>query len=958
MTLPLERKIQVGFGLALAIVLVVGAAALRSTTATVESAGWVAHTLQVRADLEAAFAAVIDAETGVRGYVIAGDSAYLVPYDSARATLRPLLAQLGTLTSDNAAQQARLDSLKRLIPLRFERLQRTIDARRTEGAVAAGRAIVTGQGKVLTDRIRELIARMRDEEARLLARRSATLAARTREVRIAVAGGTLLTLGLAVVASVLVGRERGRRRHAEAALRPTQARLEHVVASSTVVIYGNEVTGSSFSPNWVSENVTRLTGYDVAAALDPAWWLEHLHPDDRTRVLAEVPALFSHDRLTTEYRFRHADGSYRWVRDECRLLRDASGTPREVVGAWMDITEHQRAQQALRESEERHRLLFERNPLPAWVFDVETLKFLAVNEAAVSSYGYSREEFLAITIDDIRPPEDVAALRAAVARTVAGGGAAGGTWRHRKKDGTVIEVEITAHPLMYGGRRAELVLAQDITERQRAEQALRASEERFRALAVSANDAIVSADSHGRITYFNPGAERLFGYAATEATGQPLTILMPERFREAHRAGLARYLATGEAHVVGKTVELAGRNKDGREFPLELSLASWKLGSDVAFTGVLRDITERVRAAEALQVSEERFRLLVGNVRDYAIYMLDPTGHVVSWNRGAEQIKGYTAEEIIGQHFSRFYTPEDAAAGKPAAALQAATTTGRYEEENWRVRKDGSRLWANVVVTAVRDERGTLLGFAKVTRDLSERRRAEAEIQARTAQLEAANKELEAFSYSVSHDLRAPLRSIDGFSQALQEDYTARLDEEGRSHLRRVRAATQRMAHLIDDLLHLARVSRAELRSAPVDLSAVAQGVVAELRQREPRRAVEFVCADQAQVRGDPALLRVLLENLLGNAWKFTTQRRPARIEFGVSQQDGATAYFVRDNGAGFDMTYADKLFGAFQRLHSAKEFEGTGIGLATVQRIIHRHGGRVWAESAVDQGATFYFTV
>jgi len=231
-------------------------------------------------------------------------------------------------------------------------------------------------------------------------------------------------------------------------------------------------------------------------------------------------------------------------------------------------------------------------------------------------------------------------------------------------------------------------------------------------------------------------------------------------------------------------------------------------------------------------------------------------------------------------------------------------------------------------------------------------------IRARTAQLEAANKELEAFSYSVSHDLRAPLRSIDGFSQALQEDYTARLDEEGRSHLRRVRAATQRMAHLIDDLLHLARVSRAELRSAPVDLSAVAQGVVAELRQREPRRAVEFVCVDQARVRGDPALLRVLLENLLGNAWKFTAQRRPARIEFGVSQQDGATAYFVRDNGAGFDMSYADKLFGAFQRLHSAKEFEGTGIGLATVQRIIHRHGGRVWAESAVDQGATFYFTV
>jgi PAS domain S-box-containing protein len=958
MTLPLERKIQLGLGGSVAILVVVGAAALRATSATLASANWVAHTLQVRADLEAVFAAVIDAETGVRGYVITGDTAYLAPLEAARGTLDPLLVELRTLTADNPAQQRRLDSLKTLLPLRFERLQRTMDARRTEGAAAAGRAIIAGQGQALTQRIRGLIVQMQDEEGRLLLRRSGTFATRTRDARIAVVSGMALALGLTVVASVLIGRELKRRRHAEEALGPMRARLQHILTSSTVVIYGDKVTGSSFSPSWVSENVTQMTGYDVTAAMDPAWWPEHLHPDDRARVLAEVPALFRQDRLTTEYRFRHADGSYRWVRDECRLLRDASGAPLEVIGAWVDITEHERAQQALRESEERHRLLFERNPLPAWVFDLETLKFLAVNDAAVSVYGYSRDEFLAMTIADIRPPEDVPTLRAMVAHTAATGSPGGGAWRHRKKDGTVIEVEITAHPLVYDGRRADLVLAQDITVRQRAELALRASEERFRALAASANDAIVSADSRGCITYFNPGAEQLFGYAAPEVTGQPLTTLMPDRFREAHRAGLARYVATGVAHVVGKTVELSGRTKDGREFPLELSLASWKQGSDVGFTGILRDITERLRAADALHASEARFRLLVESVRDYAIYMLDPTGHVVTWNRGAEQIKGYAAEEIVGQHFSRFYAPEDAAAGRPGAALDAATTAGRYEEENWRVRKDGSRFWADVVITAVRDEWGTLLGFAKVTRDLSERRRAEAALQARSAQLEAANKELEAFSYSVSHDLRAPLRSIDGFSQALQEDYTARLDDEGQGHLRRIRAATARMAQIIDALLDLARVSRAELRSTAVDLAALAQGIIAELRQREPGRAIEFVCADQAPVRGDPALLRIVIENLLGNAWKFTAPRRPARIEFGMVQHDGAPAYFVRDNGPGFDMTYAGKLFGAFQRLHGAAAFEGTGIGLATVQRIIHRHGGRVWAESAVDQGATFYFTV
>ncbi|HWP34685.1 MAG TPA: ATP-binding protein, partial [Thermodesulfobacteriota bacterium] len=234
----------------------------------------------------------------------------------------------------------------------------------------------------------------------------------------------------------------------------------------------------------------------------------------------------------------------------------------------------------------------------------------------------------------------------------------------------------------------------------------------------------------------------------------------------------------------------------------------------------------------------------------------------------------------------------------------------------------------------------------------------ERRVAARTAQLELANRELEAFSYSVSHDLRAPLRSIDGFSQALLEDYEERLDADGREHLRRVRAASQRMAQLIDDLLGLARVARSELRREAVDLSALARDIVAELRGREPERPVVVEIADGLVTRGDPRLLRLALENLLGNAWKFTRGRTPARIAVGVEQGEGEPAYFVRDNGAGFDMAYAGKLFGPFQRLHAAAEFEGNGIGLATVQRIVHRHGGRVWATGAVGQGATFYFTL
>jgi light-regulated signal transduction histidine kinase (bacteriophytochrome) len=234
----------------------------------------------------------------------------------------------------------------------------------------------------------------------------------------------------------------------------------------------------------------------------------------------------------------------------------------------------------------------------------------------------------------------------------------------------------------------------------------------------------------------------------------------------------------------------------------------------------------------------------------------------------------------------------------------------------------------------------------------------EQRVQDRTIQLEAVNKELEAFSYSVSHDLRAPLRGIDGFSKILLEHYTPVLDAQGQLYLQRVRAATQRMAQLIDDLLNLSRITRSQMRIEAVDLSALACTLAAEFQQAEPERAVTFVIADNVWGQGDRQLLRIVLENLLGNAWKFTSKQPAATIEFGRLVRADLPIYYVRDTGAGFDMQYAGKLFGAFQRLHGMTEFPGTGIGLATVQRILHRHGGTIWAEGAVDQGATFYFTL
>jgi light-regulated signal transduction histidine kinase (bacteriophytochrome) len=231
-------------------------------------------------------------------------------------------------------------------------------------------------------------------------------------------------------------------------------------------------------------------------------------------------------------------------------------------------------------------------------------------------------------------------------------------------------------------------------------------------------------------------------------------------------------------------------------------------------------------------------------------------------------------------------------------------------------------------------------------------------IEQRGAEIERTNKELEAFSYSVSHDLRAPLRSIDGFSQALLEDYYDKVDETGRDYLKRVRASTQHMGRLIDDLLKLSRLTKTEMRQEPVPLSGIVTKIIDSLKKNEPDRSIECVIEKGITVNRDPYLLEIAMENLLNNAWKFTGKIPKPRIQFGMTQKDRLNVYYIKDNGAGFDMTYSDKLFGAFQRLHSSEEFSGTGIGLVTVQRIIHRHGGRIWAEAEPNKGATFFFTI
>ncbi len=776
-------------------------------------------------------------------------------------------------------------------------------------------------------------------------------------------------LATLVLGGVLISvmSERLHRSRRESAARAEEYRL--VAENISDVVWVLDLDSRKL--RYVSPSVQRLRGSTAEEAVGEDFetavsWLsidrfEHLIPD-RLRAFADGET----SSYTDEVVQLRKDGSPVWTETVTRLVRNADNGHIEIYGTTRDIDERKRAQLELLESGERYRSLFD-NMLEGYVhcrmiFDGDRpvdFEYLAANDAFYKLTGLA--DVAGKKASDVLPNlhdknSDVLERHGRVART-------GVPQRFE----TYVEgLEHWFAASVYSPRPGEFVSVFDnITERKRAQEALRVNEARLRLANLAANAGVWEWTPATGLNYWSDELWKLYGLEPNSCEPSYeswLKAVHPEDREAAERA--VRESAGNRTEL---NAEWRVNNTGGVQRWL-MSRGQPVIGANgqlERYIGIVLDITARKMIEEKLRDSEERFRVLVEQASD-AIFLHDHQGRFSIVNRQACESLGYTREELLSMSVTDLETDFD------LASAQVAWSQVQYGETytlcGHHRRKDGTTFPVEVRLSLC-EIRGSRY-YLGLVRDITDRRRAEEALQElnatlehrvaeRTRELTAANRELESFSYSVSHDLRAPLRAIDGFARALGEDYESMLDATGRDYLNRVTAAAGRMGQLIDDLLGLSRISRLDLTRHQVDVSSMARSIAEDLHRGQPGRGVEFQIKEGVTLNGDHRLLRVLLENLLGNAFKFTAKKPVARIEFGSYREaDGQQVCFVRDNGAGFDLQYGHKLFGAFQRLHSVREFPGTGIGLATAQRIINRHRGRVWAEGRPNEGATFYFSI
>ena len=630
--------------------------------------------------------------------------------------------------------------------------------------------------------------------------------------------------------------------------------------------------------------------------------------------------------------------------------------------------------------ERRFRLVVEAAP-NAMVMVDPAGKIVMVNAQAESVFGYSRAELTGQPVEMLVPqrlrsrhPELRKTFFADPQPRAMG---AGRDLYGLRKDGGEFPIEIGLNPIETDEGTMVLSAIVDITARKAAELALRESEQRFRLVVEAAPNAMVMIDPAGKIAMVNTQAERVFGYSRAELAGQSVEMLVPERFRSHHPELRRTFLSDPRPRPMGAGRDLYGLRKNGSEFPIEIGLNPIETDQGIMVLSAIVDITGRKAAAEALRESEQRYSVLVDGVTDYAIYMVDPNGIITNWNRGAQRIKGYRTEEIVGQHFSRFYTEEDRAANAPQQSLESAARDGRYEAQAWRVRKDGSRFLANVVIDALKDDSGRLIGFAKITRDVTERVRAARELEEariglvqsraeqalRRAQAELAHVARVAtmgeLTASIAHEVNQPIAAtVLNAHAALHWLGAGPPDlEEARRALARIVDDGNRAGNVIRRIRDL--IKRAPPRVEWLDINNAIREVIELTRAETVKNGVSMqteLAAGLPLVKGDRVELQQVVLNLIVNAEEAMSSVAEGTRELLIStaRADTDVLVTVRDSGPGMPVEGLERVFDPF---HTTKP-TGLGMGLSISRSIIVAHGGRLWASANAPRGAVFQFTV